>query len=390
MRNPMAHVISVSAFLIISFCASPAADPFVPGGPCTRGRVTLDAQAVLSDWGTLLRGACWSQDSHGNVFNRQDLDVLKNCGLNTIHLYAEKNDDKPVGFEVEHVDSIVEWCRQDSMYVILTFGNSYLQGGYDKVLEFWRFYAPRYKDMTHVIYEEKNEGCYGTYHCEEAPMQCYRDCYEIIREIAPETHVMMMSHSNLQGGINPLYEDIDRLGPEIDWTNASIAFHGYGTTGGFQEEAARKLGGDGYAMTCTEFFPNGGLEAAYESAAISYCHFIWCDWINGRSIEAHCERIKPLNLSYEPDFGNWPRPHIDPPVVGIASYGPTTGSRLSQSAVSRLFLNPALPRDAQAVYDLRGRLVWRNQPDMGSPIASSEPCLPPAATGTVLMVKKGP
>ncbi len=386
MRNPMAHVISVSAFLIISFCASPAADPFVPGGPCTRGRVTLDGQAVLTDWGTRLRGACWSQDSHGDVFNKQDLAVLRECGLNSFHLYAEKNDDKPVGYESAHIDSIVEWSRQESLYVVMTFGDSYL-ADFSKVLDFWRFYAPRYKDMTHVIYEPKNEGCANTSGCEPKAVQCYHDCYKIIRDLAPETHIFMFSHSNIHAGYQALYDDIDSF-PEVDWTNASIAFHGYSASGELQEEAAGKLGPDGYAMTCTEFWPGKGLENNYESAGIGYFHFIWCDWINGRGIEANCERIKPLNLSYEPDFGNWPLPHIERPAVETVWPTLSPESRLPPSGINCLIFNSSIPQNARAVYDLTGRLLWKARAGVSGPgEADAAIRIAPRSEGARVVVK---
>jgi hypothetical protein len=354
---------AISAALFVALWASlpRAADTFAPGGPCTRGRVTVDGQAVLTDWGTTLRGACWCQDCHGGTPAREEFTALKMAGLNSIHVYVEKNDDKPVGFEAEHIDSIVEWCRQESLYVVMTFGNSYLAGGYAKVSEFWRFYAPRYKDMTHVIYEEKNEGCYMTGACEEPAMQCYRDCYQIIRDVAPNTHIMLMSHSNLKGGINGLYRDVERLGAEIDWTNASFAFHGYGTTGAFQEQAANQLGGDGYAMSCTEFpFNNAGdLARAYERAGISYFWFEAC-WGGARTpgnIKGYLSRV---GISWQPDFGDWPQAHVDHPdivrTINVSS-APAGDSRFLPG--TRLSF-PGYPWDGvSAAYDLRGRVVWR-------------------------------
>ncbi len=225
-------------------------------GESGRGRVRVQAPAVVSDWGTPLRGCCWGLDRNRTTPTRQQLAALKQCGLNTFHVYCElttSSSGKPVGYNATNMDSIVTWCRQESLYVIMTHGGPIKETPLQKILDIWKFYAPRYADQTHVIYEIKNEGCYETFHCAEPVLQMYKDAYKIIRESAPETHVMLLSHSNLKGGINSLWEDIERFGDDIDWSNASIAFHGYGTTGAFQAQAAEELGAEGYAMTCTEF-----------------------------------------------------------------------------------------------------------------------------------------
>ncbi len=271
-------------------------------------------------------------------------------------MYGEKNDDKPVGYEVAHIDSIVEWCRQESLYVVLTFGNSHLTS-HAKVLEFWRFYAPRYKDMTHVAYEAKNEGCYGTSNCAEIAMQAYRDIYAICTELAPEAHVMLMSHSNLAGGIPPLFKDVERLGPDVDWTNASIAYYGGGS---FQENAAKTLGDSGYAMSCTEF-PFGAssdLARGYERAGISYFWFEAC-WGGARTPGNVKGYISKTGITWTPDFGDWPQAHVERPAVGVASRSQwSVVSRSDGPAVGRLLFGTFARGEVDAVYDVTGRKVW--------------------------------
>jgi hypothetical protein len=259
---------TVSAAVIMVAVSIRAGD-FVPGGPNTRGLPRVEGNTVVTDWGTAMRGGCWGMAGANRAFARDELVAVKFCGINAVHVYTEKNDDKPVGWAAQHMDSVVEWCRQESLYVVMTFGNSHLTS-YGKVYKFWEFYAPRYKDMTHVIYEIKNEACSATYHCAENAMQMYIDCHKIVRDVAPDNHVMLMSHSNIKGGINSLFEDVERLGSDIDWTKCSLAFHGYGTTGAFQEAACRALGAEGYAMSCTEFpyTSAGDLAPAYERAGI--------------------------------------------------------------------------------------------------------------------------
>ncbi len=355
----MKRGIFTTILAVASLARVVSAGDFVAGGPNTRGRVTVDKQAVKSDWGTLLRGACWCQDCHGGTPARGEFAAIKMAGLNSIHVYVEKNDDKPVGYEATHMDSIVEWCRQESLYVVMTFGNSHLPS-YGKVSEFWRFYAPRYADMTHVVYEIKNEACSATYHCADDAMQMYFDCYKIIRDVAPYTHAMFMSHSNLKGGINSCYEDIERLkAANVDWTNASYAFHGYAPSAGEQEQMIKSMGERDIAMSCTEFPFGGGLAQAYERAGISYFWFEAC-WGGARTPGNIKGYLSGTGVSWQPDFGNWPKPHVEhqdmvaitrgrePRIAGrhaSTDLGLFTPGNLGQGAVS-------------AMYDMTGKLVW--------------------------------
>jgi hypothetical protein len=347
----------------------------------------VSGPAVLTDWGTRLRGGCWCGDCHGPLFARQEMFDMKMAGLNALHVYAEKNDDKPVGFEAENIDSLVEWCRQESLYIVITFGNSRLSD-FSKVLEFWRFYGPRYADMTHVIYEEKNEGCAKTAICEEPAKQMYRDVYKIIREVAPETHVMLLSQSNIQQGIPPLYTDIQWLGPEVDWTNASIAYHGYGASPQLQEQACNDLGSSGYAISCTEFpFASAGsLAPVYERAGISYFWFEGC-WGGTRTPGAMKGYLSSLNLSWQPDFGDWPQPHVEHPEVVFAAnrlpWAVAHGSRLTGR-----FTLDNLPRGTiHAVYDLSGRLAWKQQPGAAGFTRRTSSGIPAMLGSNVLLIR---
>jgi hypothetical protein len=379
--------IRVIVLIAAGVAARAAASDFVPGGPCTRGRVTIEAPAVVTDWGTRLRGGCWCQDCHGGVFPREELREMKLAGLNAIHVYGEKNDDKPVGYEVENLDSLVEWCRQESLYIVITFGNSRLSD-FSKVLEFWRFYAPRYADMTHVIYEEKNEGCAKTAICEEPAKQMYRDVYKIIREVAPETHIMLLSHSNIQQGIPPLYTDIAWLGPEVDWTNASIAYHGYGASAQLQEQACTDLGSNGYAMSCTEFpFNNAAqLGATYERAGISYFWFEGC-WGGTRTPGAMKDYLSRLNLSWQPDFGDWPQPHVEHPEPTFVQDRPPSASAGRPTATG-WFTPYNLPNGAiHAAYDLTGRLIWKQGRGAAGAARGHGPGIPAMLGSAVLLIR---
>ncbi len=320
---------------------------FVPGGPCTRGRVTNNGVTIVTDWGTPLRGGSWCGDCHLKDLSLwQDFRALKSCGLNAMHVYLEKNDDKPVGYEAEHCDSMVEWCRQESLYIMITFGMSALPS-YGKVDEFWRFYAPRYADQTHVIYEAKNEP-------EDVVVNSI-NWYQIIREGAPDTHILFGSYSNLAGSAEYALRDIRAIGDKIDWGNSSIAMHGYVSPGDFQEQVIRDLNAAGYAVTNTEFPDGAGLARAYENAGISYFHFRPLY----ERFETLCNLVRSYGLSWEPDFGDWPQPHVERPVV-VAAWGqrahPIDPAR---EAAYRLVPSLCARGSIETVYDLWGREVWR-------------------------------
>jgi hypothetical protein len=351
------------------------AGDFVAGGPCTRGRVTLNGRTIISDWGTLLRMACWSLDMQMDNPSRDELKTIKECGVNALHVYFERCDEPyargRMGHNVEKMDELVEWCRQESLYVVMTIGGSIvgewndgMAWELDSIRKIWEIYAPRYADQTHVIYEIKNEGCNGTFHCDEPVMQMYHDMYMLIREKAPKTHILMMSHSNLAGGTASLMEDVERLGPDIDWTNASFAFHGYaggggaGGSGEFQEQVIYDMSEQGYGMTMTECWPNRGLEGYYERAQISYMPMVGCF---GPMASQKCSAQRSLGLSYAPDFGSWPQQHVEH--ISVAAKAASSPARRRAAAgrsavVFPIVTSRLLRGDIQAVYDLSGRLLW--------------------------------
>ncbi len=343
-------------------------------GPMTRGRVRVKGNTIVSDWGTALRGGCWSE---GKIFKREELGQMKMAGLNAVHLYSERFGASGTignvpGWAAEpYVDQIVDWCREDSVYLILTVGGLKTWSGFaDYTRRFWEFYAPRYADQTHVVYEILNEGCMATFHCVDSVIDLYKECYQIIRENAPETHVLLLSHSNLKGGMSALWDDVDRLSDVVDWSNASFAYHGYGTTGAFQEQAANELGAKGYGMTCTEFPFSGGaaLAKAYEHAGISYTWFEAC-WGGTRTLGNIGNYIKGLGITWQPDFGNWPQPHVEH-IATDTRRSPGLRDRRSPEGIARVCLGGQALDGATAVYDIAGRLLWRrsNEADLGGNI----------------------
>ncbi|MFP4542529.1 MAG: cellulase family glycosylhydrolase, partial [Opitutales bacterium] len=201
-----------------------------------RGWATLNPEGTtfVADNGELIRGPFASTEWSGPP-TREAVAAVKTLGSNGIHLYAEVFDpDYPAagsqapGYAAEHIDALVQMTREEGLYLIITIGNGGNNGSFnlDYVLDFWDFYAPRYKDETHVIYEIQNEPHAWTPPYPTAARQMQVQAYDIIRGHAPDTPVLLFSYSVLSSGAAVL-QDLAVIGDEIDWSNAGIAIHGY-------------------------------------------------------------------------------------------------------------------------------------------------------------------
>jgi hypothetical protein len=124
---------------------------------------------------------------------------------------------------------MVQMTRDAGLYLVITIGNGAENGKFnrDYVLDFWRFYAPRYKDETHVIYEIQNEPFAWSTPYSQPTLEMERDAYTLIRTQAPDTPILLFSISVLQSGSSAV-ADITWVSnaAAVDWTNAAVAFHG--------------------------------------------------------------------------------------------------------------------------------------------------------------------
>ncbi len=377
-RLTAVHVMLVFAVVVVCTRAVRSGD-FVPGGPCTRGRVTLSATTVVTDWGTNLRGPCWCMDCHGGIFKIEEFTTMRMCGMNAIHIYGENNDANPVGFEADNIDTLVEWCRRESLYVVLTFGNSAVPN-YNKLYDFWRFYAPRYANQTHVIFEIKNEP--------GEVVQMTKQASQIIRESAPQTHIMCFSPSNVKGGPSGILNAIQAVGDAVDWSNASVAFHSYGSSGAFLEGVIKAINDAGYGMTCTEFPTGSGVVPTFEKMDISYFHFYAC-WPPSRTPGTICGLARSLGVSWQPDFGDWPQPHVEHPELVQVRMQPWRAAESRDGVlVGRMMTCSLSGKNVLAIYDVTGKLLWRNSADGGA--ANGQPMHIPLPLGSQVLLVKYP
>ena len=291
-----------------------------------RQRVKVVNKTVVSDCGTLLRGAAQGLDTPPNAYpwKREELSSIKAAGLNTIHIYGEMYQ-LPTGSRMSQIDEAIQWAKEEGLYVILTIGNWDRPGWYslNDVKGFWSLYAPRYKDETHVIFEIMNEP--GDAGAADSLIEMEKEGYNIIKNAAPNSHIILMSYGSIFSGDKAILTDVRRLEKlvKIDWTNTSIGFHGYGPSAEEQEISINTVKSFGYPMICTEFTPinksvfdtydqpAAPLIKVYEKTGISYMHFNFAGFPESdKSIYGNPEWFKkPLadeGIVWKPDFGNWP------------------------------------------------------------------------------------
>ena len=158
---------------------------------------------------------------------------LRNAGLNTVHVYLEAYDTTPTGKNVDKADALVNWTQAAGMYLILAIGGGPMTSdkgaGYfvpAKVSDFWTYYAPRYANRTHVIYEIEND---PDYRCDKPwlseSIEMERSAYKTIRAHAPDTHIVLFSFSYIPHTRCTRAADLSRVDEVVNWSNASVGMH---------------------------------------------------------------------------------------------------------------------------------------------------------------------
>jgi hypothetical protein len=329
-----------------------------------RGRVRLSKTSIVSDWGTPLRGAYWSLDNNGGRMpNRSDVANIKNLGLNAMHIWPECYRTS-TGAMADKTEQLVKWCADEGLYAVICYGccDQNTKFYLNKVTAFWKVYASRFANYTNVVYEIQNEPQWFSCSYEDSAIDMEVACYKIIRERAPDTHVLFFSYCNIYCGAEPVIRDVGRLGSEIDWSNASVAFHGYLAQQGepspqTQKKAIEDLSALGIRMTCTEF----GNELinnvpVYEETEISYFYFKRI-----HDISNHIKYVvNKTGVSWKPDYGTWPEPHV---LQEAAAFGLRKGSLHSLNSAAPFPYIPFIGTSASrnhsgfAVHDLQGRKI---------------------------------
>jgi hypothetical protein len=244
-----------------------AEEPVLTG---PRGRVRAQNGTVVTDQNTLLRGsAVWLYKygkATGVTAYSTDEDYyvrMKQAGLNAVRVicfdpwqrtngYVAYDWGNPSDREafLADLDRVVELTAKHRFYALInyhdvaTYDLAYLE-------QFWRMVAPRYADRTHVFYEITNEPV--AWFPEDYTSHALRDqesTYRLVRAAAPDTHVVLLSYANTRSHdpSNSMKAVAGRL-QGIDWLQASVGFHPYGT-GGTSEPIVELM--QGYPALNTE------------------------------------------------------------------------------------------------------------------------------------------
>ena len=321
-----------------------------------RGRPVVQGDTLVADNGRLLRGSRWALDVNATIPPSFRYDTLKNTGMNTLHVYAESFAEArcrglAAGHRASLLDQMVNTADSKGIYLVITIGNgsslngngdpncNSANGAFDEVYAtaFWNFYASRYKDRTHVVYEIQNEPYYDGVNSHPSPSSVRsfeQTMYNLIRSQAPQTPILLYSYAVFNIG-SEIVSDLNTLSG-IDWSKAAVAFHGYGGLSG-TGSALSYVTSRGYPVVQTEFFvfpnnvqqPDVGQTDLYERTRVS-----WLTFVDLPLVGVPVNFRNPLDqaeIIWSADFGTWPATS-NPPVGGFVSlHTPAPYNRIVQA-----------------------------------------------------------
>src|ERR1035437_962503 len=216
----------------------------------------------------------------------------------------------------------------------MTIGNGANNGNHNTqwAVDFWKFYAARYANETHVVFEVHNEPMAwgpsylnGTSPAGTLDMEIA--AYQTIRQYAPNAAVLLFTYSVFAGtgGSDAALTDIHAFNQAIFgsqdavWTNEAVGFHGYGGWEGTSTAVAALLSA-GYPCMMTEYAGDawgtniGGLDAEMtselERLGVSWLVFGHTPSsgvsFNISDPQSYVDIVNNSGLSWTPDYGTWP------------------------------------------------------------------------------------
>ncbi len=315
------------------------------GGDALAGRerprldTALGFNVLLTDQGTLLRGVSLSWDGgdpYGSLAkvmpSEAALASLKTqFGLNTVHLYLEGdssgNTNAP-GVNAADCDLLVQRTEAAGLYLIITIGCNGENGTIHSLpwsLDFWKFYAPRYKDRPHVLYEAHNEPVrFSLNSWRDSDWDKQVTLYKAIRAAAPDTFILLGSFMGFAG--DPRYGANYLRARGVSWSNAGFAHHGYESLSGIEQAISLMKTSAAYpALLCTEFWPGDtigqGYNSMYESHFNGWMQFQWLGARNSDLLDFK-SKITGAGTVWTPDD-----PTCTWPALGAVNL-PTDGARV--------------------------------------------------------------
>lgn len=285
-----------------------------------RGRVSVVDGRVVTDIGTPLRGLTLAVDFEPKLEDFELMTTIaQTTGLNTVHVYLE-NWEIETGARQAQADALVSLTAQAGLYLVLGIGggnpstgpNPHPGNGWfdaEKVASFWTLYAERYASSTHVLFEIQNN---PELTCDD-PIQpktldLQRTMYTLIRDLAPDSHVVLFSTSAVprQAVVEQAIDDVSAV---VDFSNASFAMHtddltctpAAGLSGVLAAARAKQV------PVLITALPNEGwpeIVKVCEAANVGWMHHRWLAYES--SLDTLFTEMSAAKLSWCPDQGSYP------------------------------------------------------------------------------------
>ena len=212
------------------------------GTGTVRDRPIVSNGTLKTDTMTLLRGCTMDLRTQATPVSSNDTfwKTLRSNGINVVRYDVKTTiGGRTVANQLPFIDTAVNLAEANHAYIMIM--NSVVPGGYDKaaLTDFWTQVSPRYKDRTCVIYEITNEptaNASSSYWGDAASwnstvLRDFRDIFNIIRNAAPSSPVVILSSANLYpnaAAYITILQNFSALsGPAIDWSNTIVGYHHY-------------------------------------------------------------------------------------------------------------------------------------------------------------------
>ena len=327
----------VFGFVLLLFsCGDPTVVPIArgegggddPNARSPRGRVeVVDDGRMVTDIGSALRGVTSEADlgvdfepyaspEAARPLLRAFFERLTSeLGLNTFQIYLE-GWDVAAGSRAEFADVLVEESARAGAYLLIGPGAGPVRDGkggtgwFDPavVSAFWSFYAGRYADRSHVIYQLQKvpdrtcDALWG-----EDAIALEQSVHAIIRAQAPDTHVVMFSFASTPTA-SAFEANVGAL-DALEWHNASVGFHAHDECVPISEVSSfpRDLDdGRRISLLSTELPPTDWQANlfALEEASVGWMHYHWLE------LDSELSNFRgehdAAGATWCPDFGTWP------------------------------------------------------------------------------------
>jgi hypothetical protein len=232
--------------------------------PTDRARVTVRSivdplggprlKVLRTDATTPIRaGTAWIWSKQWEEEPAEYYAALRGRGLNAVRIVLFDTWEHEAGYggsdwndpayrtaAIGRIERAVNYCSVNGLYAIINSHNKIPEYAVAYNDALWTHVAPYFRSRTHVLYEASNEALSGTgikadglYGDSLIRLQELRTSHDLIRRLAPDTHVMVLTPAGVSGwgfvdGLARLTRRFEQLpGTAIDWAKTSVAYHLY-------------------------------------------------------------------------------------------------------------------------------------------------------------------